>query len=87
MPYPRTIQRRLNPKFKERYRNERVQASWMLAMRAGFPHQSGFSALIRADVVPTTPLIVERLGRVADLLGFPKDQIFVDEPAVEAAEA
>ena len=86
MPNPRSTQRPLNPKLRERYQRD-PRASWLIARLAGFPHQSNFSSLIRAEVVPTTPLVVERLRRVAELLDFPKEEIFLDGDVDRAVEA
>src|SRR5436190_1099727 len=53
----------------------------LLARAAGFPAYSVFYTVLRSEKVIATPLTVERLERVADLVGFPRDEIFLDEPA------
>lgn len=83
MPYPRAAERYINPRFRTFYQRSH-RASWELAATAGFPHQSTFSTLIRSEVVPATALNVERLQRVADALGFPRDQIFLTDTVEEA---
>jgi hypothetical protein len=81
LPYPRTNRRYVNPRFRDAYRRSRC-ASWELALRAGFPPQSHFSSLIRAESIPATALNVERLRRVAMLLDFDPDKILLgEEPA------
>ena len=61
-------------------RSSRVHA-YVLAREAGFPQPQLLSHLLHARRVPTFPAYVERLQRVADLIGFPRDAIFLaDEP-------
>lgn len=76
-PAPR---RRLNPKFREAVRAAMAKGyrSWMLAQRAGFPHQSGFSKYLHARRVRATPLLVFRFQRVAEAVDF-RDNLFLPE--------
>jgi hypothetical protein len=50
-----------------------------LATVAGFPHYIYFYLTLREDIVRASPLLVTRLQRVADAVGFPRDEIFLDE--------
>lgn len=50
-----------------------------IAVIAGFPVYTTFFQALHADRVPGTPLMVARLERVAEAVGFPKDEIFLDE--------
>lgn len=50
-----------------------------LSVAAGFTQYASFFETLRADSVRATPLTVTRLQRVADAVGFPRDEIFVDE--------
>ena len=59
----------------------------LLARAAGFPAYSVFYTVLRSEKVIATPLTVERLERVADLVGFPRDEIFLDRGPVENALA
>jgi hypothetical protein len=83
MPYPprRSTHplRTLSKALQEAYRSSPL-ASSRIALCAGFPHHATFSYVINADVVRATPLTIERLQRVADVLGFPRDAIFLPEP-------
>jgi hypothetical protein len=86
MPYPprtRLVERYLDPHYKAHYRSCPL-GTWEIAIRAGFPNQTHFSSLINADVIRVSPLIEERLRRVADIIGYPRDRIFLPEPARQA---
>ena len=52
-----------------------------LALVAGFPHYIYLYLAFRDGQVRATPLLVQRLRSVADAVGFPKDEIFLDEAA------
>jgi hypothetical protein len=52
---------------------------WLLTHLAGFSQITVLSSLLHAPVVIATPLVVERLRRLADAVGFPPDQIFLNE--------
>ena len=84
MPYPPRPSayplRYLAPRLRTAYRRSQL-GSCQIALCAGFPHQSSFSVVINAEVVRATPLLVERLQRVADILGVSHDQIFLSDPA------
>jgi hypothetical protein len=87
--YFRSIRRRLNPSFQERYQTfqrERVLTSAQVAARVGISRQQNLSTLIHADAVPTTPVALMRLECVADLVGFPRDQIFAGDPVIRPFE-
>jgi len=47
-----------------------------LSADGGFPHPADFSPLLHRDF-PGTPLVVERLERVARIIGFNPSEIFV----------
>ena len=55
----------------------------MLSTLAGFQHYSDFSALINRPVVVASARNIERLQRIAALVEFPSDAIFIDEPLTE----
>jgi hypothetical protein len=44
----------------------------------GFRQSQGFSALARAVSVPAGSIHVERLEKIADIIGFDKSQLFVE---------
>jgi plasmid maintenance system antidote protein VapI len=41
-------------------------------------HHSKLSALINANAVPATDVNIERLERIANAVGFPKTQLFLN---------
>ncbi len=49
---------------------------WQLALVAGIPHHSTFSALINSKTVPDSRLTRERLERIADAVGFDRALLF-----------
>jgi hypothetical protein len=49
-----------------------------LAVAAGYPFYTTFFDTLHAREVPATPLVVARLERLAEVVGFPKDEIFLD---------
>ena len=51
----------------------------VLMLVAGFPNYPEFYETLRQTTVPATPLLVLRLQRIADAVGFPRDEIFLDE--------
>jgi hypothetical protein len=59
------------------------QQGFVLSQLSGFPHYSTFSEMLHARRVTATPLMTERLQRLARLLNFPPDQIFDPEPVEE----
>jgi hypothetical protein len=56
---------------------------FLLSQLSGFPHYSNFSEMLHARRVTATPLMTERLQRLAALLNVPQDQIFDPEPVEE----
>ncbi len=81
MARTRRTNHQLNPHFVQAIRLSPLLGS-QLASLAGFTHQSRFSHLLHAVAVPgsAAPLF----QRVAKLVGFPPDQIFTGEFAVQA---
>jgi hypothetical protein len=72
-PVPR---RRVNPAFHEAVRNC-GRPGYQVAYEAGLIPVE-LSKLICAQSVPDTPLQIRRLERIADIIGFSHDQIFLD---------
>jgi hypothetical protein len=70
--------RRLNP-FLRRTIRRSGKKSVDLAVVAGFPHKQTLSLVLREERVPATPLLVVRLTRLADAVGFPREDIFLPE--------
>jgi len=73
-----TPRRPLNPLLLRRV-DRSGQIKQRLQLVAGFPNYPEFYETLRADRVPATPLTITRLQRVADAVGFPRDEIFLDE--------
>jgi hypothetical protein len=69
--------RSLNPFFHRRVQRSRLKKV-ALQTAAGFPHYTTFHDILRAGQVVATALMVTRLERVADAVGFPRDEIFLD---------
>ena len=80
MARPASPRRPLNPSLLEAVRRSGHNQS-ILALATGFPSYTIYWELLRSEMVSTTPLTVLRLQRLADLLGFPREQIFLDEGA------
>jgi hypothetical protein len=81
MPYPRRQQlpeRYLNPRLYDAYKAS-PRSSLELSLVAGFPHHSHFSYVINATRIKDSPIVRQRLERLADALGFPRDQIYLPE--------
>lgn len=58
-----------------------------LSAESGFTHPQALYTVLHADRLPATPLLVERLVRLADAIGFPRDEIFLDgEPSSAEAQ-
>lgn len=74
-PAPR---RRINPALRDTVRAS-GQPGWRIALIVGIQHHAKFSALINADSVPATPANIERLERIADVVGFDRATLFLDE--------
>lgn len=71
--------RPLNPLLWRRVERSDKQKA-RLALIAGWPHYCTFFDTLHAEKVAATPLTITRLQRVADAVGFPRDEIFLDEP-------
>lgn len=52
---------------------------WQLAIQAGFTHPSRLSYLINAADVPKTDCNINALRSIAEVVGFPAEQLFLDE--------
>jgi hypothetical protein len=81
MPYPRRPrlpERYLNPRLRDAYKASR-RSSLELSLVAGFPHHSHFSYAINATRIKDSPVVRQRLERLADALGFPRDEIYLPE--------
>ncbi|MDO8795201.1 MAG: hypothetical protein Q7J25_11335 [Vicinamibacterales bacterium] len=79
LAYPR---RRLNPELRAAAR-EAMRAGQpsgsAIALLSGFRNPQAFSSTLHARRVPATPLTIERLQRVAELVGF-KGELFLMDP-------
>jgi hypothetical protein len=69
--------RPINPHLLRRVERSRFKKS-ALAAAAGWPHYTTFHDILRAGRIAATPLTVQRLERVADAVGLPRDEIFLD---------
>ena len=49
-----------------------------IARAAGWPYYVQSYATLRSERDAATPLTVERLMKVADRVGFPRDEVFLD---------
>lgn len=74
----RAPRRRLNPFLLRRVEQSGLKLTALTAL-GGFRHYADFFTTLREERVRTTPLIRIRLERIADAVGFPKDEIFLDE--------
>jgi hypothetical protein len=67
---------RLNPLLlRSVYRSRKAKKS--LAVISGFKHYTDFFVTLRSEKVRASPLIIERLQRLADVVKFPRDDIFL----------
>ena len=73
-PLPR---RRINPGFGRAVRNSGLTGR-RITYEAGLNFRSELSKLICAESVSDTPLQIKRLERIAEVIGFDRDQLFVD---------
>lgn len=71
--------RPLNPFLLRRVASSNINKG-VIARAAGFPSYSVFYSVLRCEKVIATPLTVKRLMRVADLVDFPRGEVFLDEP-------
>ena len=78
---PAFPRRKLNPELRARARQRMLDGlpSWRMAMLIGYSQSSDFSSVLHTPLVRATPLQVARLERLADLLDFPRAELFVDE--------
>ena len=77
---PRAPRRPLSPLLLRRVASSNINKN-VIARAAGFPAYATFYSMLRCEKVIATPLTVKRLMRVAELVGFPLDEVFLDEPA------
>jgi hypothetical protein len=77
---PAAPRRPLNPLLWRRFAR-RWGPKDRLAVVAGYPCYQQLYAVLHEDRVRATPLTVQRLQRVADAIGFPRDEIFLDGAA------
>lgn len=70
--------RLLNPHLLRRVSSSNINKH-VLARAAGFPFYVQFYATLRSERVAATPLTIERLEKVAELVGF-EDEVFLDSP-------
>jgi hypothetical protein len=76
-PAPRV---RLNPLFARHIRRS-AKRSCRLAITAGFTSKQALYNVLREDRVSATDVMVTRLYRIADQIGFARDFVFLDELA------
>ena len=76
----RAPRRRLNPFLLRRVEQSGKKLTALTA-HGGFRHYADFFNALREDKIRVTPLMQTRLERVADAVGFPKDEIFLDGPS------
>ena len=69
--------RALNPFFSRRIDRSGIKKT-ALRVVGGWPYETSFYDVLRAGLVAATPLNVARLERVADAIGFPREEIFLD---------
>lgn len=85
LAYPR---RRLNPQLRQTAREamrDRCPCGAVLALISGFPSQQSFSTTLHAPVVSATPLNVQRLTKVARIVGF-DGPVFLSDGGAEGEE-
>jgi hypothetical protein len=74
----RAPRRSINPLIWRRVERSGKQKA-ALATAAGYPYYTSFFDTLHAERVAATHLNITRLERVADLVGFPRDEIFLDD--------
>lgn len=84
MAYPRSLHARLNPALLPAVKDGPLPV-WELAALSGVRHQARLSMLLHSETVPISAR--PELERVARLVNFPVDQIFLadEEDRVGAA--
>jgi hypothetical protein len=80
---PRARRRALNPLLLRRVRAAPLTQK-TIANAAGFPNYPLYYAALRQSAVAATALTVDRLMRVADLVEFPRGDVFLDDDPVPA---
>ena len=78
MRCPSAPRRPLNPLLLRRVKQCSTPKT-LLAVIAGWPNYTDFYEALRRERIRVTPLVVTRLYRVADAVGFPRDEVFLDE--------
>jgi hypothetical protein len=69
--------RSLNPFFARRIGKSGMKKT-ALRVVGGWPYETTFFDILRSGHVAATPLTVARLERVADAVGFPREEVFLD---------
>ena len=82
-PAPR---RQLNPFLLRRAAACNINQG-VLSNAAGFPAYSTYYNILRSPIVIASAKTVGRLMRLADLLDFPRDEVFLDEPSRPVKQA
>jgi hypothetical protein len=75
----RAPRRLLSPRLLPAVISSRITQK-VLCQTAGWPWYQNFHKTLRSERVVATALTVTRLMTLADLVGFPRDEIFIDEP-------
>ncbi len=73
----RAPRRQLNPFLARRIKQSGTKQR-NLAVLAGYTHEQALWTVLQEDRVRATPLTIRRLERIADAIGFPRDEIFLD---------
>lgn len=74
----RSPRRPINPRFLQHIKSTGKPLA-VLAAVAGFPFYATFYLVLRDPAVAVTPLMLSRLQRLAAVVEFPIDEIFLDE--------
>jgi len=83
MTYHHRQTRRLNPKLVVAAQDSSIPR-YIQALYGGFAQSSHLSSLLHTKRrITVTPLMRQRLERLAHLLKFPTDQVFLHEPSRE----
>ncbi len=70
----------MNPKLREHIMRSGVTCV-RLATVAGFAHKQTLNGFLHAPSLPATPATLTHLHRIADAIGFPRYDLFLDEVA------
>jgi hypothetical protein len=76
---PAFPRRPLNPFLWRSVDQQSQTTKHALQLIGGWPYYAQFYNALHAEKIAASPLTIERLERVADAVGFPRDQIFLDE--------